>query len=93
MFTQNGTVLNSEVVSNGEKTFIVVKTYVFRVAETISYRAQIDENTVYEGAYNLKSYYDYLVSQNETNASLAVLALYKYSVSAKAYRDEVIGND
>ena len=93
VFTQNGAVLDSKVVSDGAKTFIVVKTYVYRVGETISYRAEVDENTVYEGSYNLKSYYDYLVSRNETDASLAVLALYKYSVSAKAYRDEIVGND
>ncbi len=92
VFTQNGSVLKSEVLRDSEKTYIVVKTYAYRVTDTISYRAEIDKDTVYEGSYNLKSYYDYLVSKNETTAVNAVLALYKYSVSAKAYRDEIVGN-
>ena len=89
VFKQNGITLRSEVVNDGDKVVIVVKTYAFRVRETISYRAEIDADTVYEGSYNLKSYYDYLVSQNDEKAANTVEALWKYSISAAAYRDEV----
>lgn len=90
VFTQNGAVLKSEVVKDAEKNVIIVKTYAYRVTDTISYRAEIDENTVYEGSYNLKAYYDYLVSENETDAAKVLEALYRYSVSARAYRDEIV---
>lgn len=92
VFTQNGVTLKSDVVRNGEDTVIIVKTYAFRVRETVSYRAEIDENTVCEGSYNLKAYYDYLVAEGEAEAADAVKALWKYSLSAASYREQSIKN-
>ena len=92
VFKQNGVTLHSEVVNDGEKVVIVVKTYAFRVTETVAYRAEIDASTVFEGSYNLKSYYDYLGSMSDEKAASAVEALWKYSMSALAYREEVMKN-
>ena len=51
-----------------------------------------DNGTVYEGAYNLKAYYDHLVLAGEAQAASLIEALWKYSLSAKAYRDEAVKN-
>lgn len=92
VFKQNGVVLSSEVVKEGEKVVIVVKTYAFRATETLTYSANIDSDTVLVGSFNLKSYYDYLRSLNDENAARVVEALWKYSNSAALYRNEVIAN-
>ena len=92
VFTQNGSVLPSKIVSDGTSTVIVVKTYAFRVRDGISYRAELDNGTVYEGEYDLKAYYDHLNDVGDTAAVSLVEALWKYSLSAKAYRDEAVKN-
>ena len=92
VFTDNGKVLESEVVTNGDSTVIVVKTYVFRARNTITYKAELDNGVVYEGSYNLKDYYDYVSSLSDSGAKSLVEALWKYSLSAKAYRDEAVKN-
>ncbi|MBE6536571.1 MAG: hypothetical protein E7673_01320 [Ruminococcaceae bacterium] len=90
VFKQGESVLESKVVSDGENTVIIVKTYAYRVRDAITYRADIDDNTVYEGSYNLKAYYDYLTSTESVDALGVIEALWKYSVSAAAYRESVI---
>ena len=90
IFTQGGRVLESETVVEDGKTYILVTTYAYGITDTVSYTARVSDSVTYNGSFNLKAYYDYVVEEGMTDAAYMVRALWQYSESAEAYRASVV---
>ena len=81
-FFLGGTLLDSEIVTdeNGV-TYIVVKLPAHAIADTVTYTV---DGTEISGAYNLRSYYDFALTQENDALVNLITRLWKYSESAKA---------
>ena len=91
VFTQNGKKLKSEIITDGEKTYILVTTYAYGITDTVSYTAKISDDVTYSGSFNLKAYYDYAVKEGMTDVCEMLRALWQYSESAESFRASVAG--
>ena len=62
--------------------------YAYMMLDDVTYAVK---GTDVSESYNLYAYYNYAVTLNNANLVAIVEALMKYSASADAYRDYVIG--
>ena len=72
---------------NGD--YLEITMYAYMMLDDVTYTVK---STGVSGTYNLYSYYEYTKTLNNDNLVKVVEGLMKYSASADAYRDAVIGN-
>ena len=88
VFTQQGRVLDTEVCTDAEGyTYIKVYTYAYGICDNVCYTVS---NTDISGEYGIADYYAYAKSLGNDALVSLVEAFYRYSLSAKSYRESVI---
>jgi hypothetical protein len=91
VLTANGRVLESEILTDGNgKIYIKATTYAYGITGTVNYTFEGGN-----GYYSLKAYYVYASGEGEGSDALISIVerLYKYSESAKKYRDNALQNN
>lgn len=87
-FTVPGATTVCETLTDtDDRVYIRVSVYAYAMTETVSYTIS---GTDISGAFNLKAYYDFALSEGDEDLINLVERLWKYSESAEDYRNEVL---
>lgn len=85
VFTQNGKILSAE---EGDDGSIRIKLLAYRMCDTVDI-AYKNENS----SFHINSYYEFAKAQNDDRLIAIVEAFWNYCLSARDYRNEVIGKE
>ena len=77
-----------EAKASDDGKYVEIVMYAYMMLDDVTFTVKSTGET---GTYNLYSYYEYATEQNNANLVAVVEALMKYSVSAKNYRNSVVG--
>ena len=90
VFTQGSRKLDFELRTDEKgKQYFEVYNYAYGMCENVDYKITGTEIT---GTYNIGSYYEFAKTLNSETLTAAVEWLWRYSMSAKAYRESVTKN-
>ena len=89
-FTAGGKAKNVTAGTDENGNYLEIVMYAYMMLEDVTYTV-IGTDTA--ETYNLFAYYEYAKEENDAELIAIVEALMKYSASAQAYRNEVIGSN
>ena len=89
-FTVGGKAANVKTGTDENGSYLEITMYAYMMLNDVTYTVIGTETSE---TYNLYAYYEYAKKQNDADLVSIVEALMKYSVSAKAYRNEVISSN
>ncbi len=89
-FTAGGKAKNVTAGTDDNGDYLEITMYAYMMLEDVTYTV-IGTDTA--ETYNLFAYYEYATKENDAELIAIVEALMKYSASAQAYRNEVIGSN
>ena len=77
-----------ETKASEDGKYVEIVMYAYMMLDDVTFTVKTTGAT---GTYNLYSYYEYAKTLNNANLTAVVEGLMKYSVSAKAYRNSIVG--
>ena len=78
---------NADAIASVDGKYVEITMYAYMMLDDVTFTVK---STGATGTYNLYSYYEYALKQNNANLVAVVEALMKYSASAKEYRDYIV---
>lgn len=86
-FYANGVSLATEMGTDGDRVYIDIDVYAYRMCETITYTV----NGTEAGSFHIRCYYEWTLGQSDDALTNVVARFWRYTQSARDYRNSVIG--